>query len=109
MVGGGGGGWFPAITWSQPNYSFGYFVVGVVVVVGLWQFLHQGSLLKIPKMFWAVKMNEVCHIKKDSIHCIPGLVSSWLNTIVKSASNEEDTSWLSLVSIPNQWYSKFDF
>ena len=33
----GGGGWvvFPAITLSQPNYSYGCFVVGVVVVVGL--------------------------------------------------------------------------
>ena len=30
-----GGGWFPAITLSQPNYSYGCFVVGVVVVVGL--------------------------------------------------------------------------
>ena len=28
-----GGGWFPAITESQPNYSYGCFVVGVVVVV----------------------------------------------------------------------------
>ena len=36
VVGGGGGGWwFPAITLSQPNYSYGCFVVGVVVVVGL--------------------------------------------------------------------------
>ena len=36
MVGGGGGGWvFPAITLSQPNYSYGCFVVGVVVVVRL--------------------------------------------------------------------------
>ena len=35
--GGGGGGWFPAITLSQPNYSYGCFVVGVVVVVGLLQ------------------------------------------------------------------------
>ena len=26
---------FPAITSSQPNYSYGCFVVGVVVVVGL--------------------------------------------------------------------------
>ena len=26
---------FPAITLSQPNYSYGYFVVGVVVVDGL--------------------------------------------------------------------------
>ena len=34
--GGGGGGWrLPVITLSQPNYSFGCFVVGVVVVVGL--------------------------------------------------------------------------
>ena len=33
--GGGGGWWFPAITLSQPNYSYGCFVVGVVVVVGL--------------------------------------------------------------------------
>ena len=33
--GGGGGGWFPAITLFQPNYSYGCFVVGVVVVVGL--------------------------------------------------------------------------
>ena len=37
---GGGGGWvmvvvFLAITLSQPNYSYGCFVVGVVVVVGL--------------------------------------------------------------------------
>ena len=37
----GGGGWgggvvgFPVITLSQPNYSYGCFVVGVVVVVGL--------------------------------------------------------------------------
>ena len=32
-----GGGWwvFPAITLSEPNYSYGRFVVGVVVVVGL--------------------------------------------------------------------------
>ena len=30
------GGWvFPAITLSQPNYSYSCFVVGVVVVVGL--------------------------------------------------------------------------
>ena len=29
--------WFPAITLSQPNYSDDCFVVGVVVVVGLWQ------------------------------------------------------------------------
>ena len=29
--------WFPVITWSQPNYSYGCFVVGVVVVVGLRQ------------------------------------------------------------------------
>ena len=33
------GGWwlwvFPVITLSQPNYSYGRFVVGVVVVVGL--------------------------------------------------------------------------
>ena len=40
VVGGGGGGgggwwWFPAITLSQPNYSYGCFVVWVVVVVGL--------------------------------------------------------------------------
>jgi len=38
-VGGGWCGWwlvvFPAITLSQPNYSYGSFVVGVVVVVGL--------------------------------------------------------------------------
>ena len=27
--------WFPAITQSQPNYSFGCFVVGAVAVVGL--------------------------------------------------------------------------
>ena len=27
--------WFPVITLSQPNYSFGCFVVGVVVFVGL--------------------------------------------------------------------------
>ena len=27
--------WFPAITLSQPNYSYVCFVVGVVVVVGL--------------------------------------------------------------------------
>ena len=33
--GGGGGWWFPVITLSQPNYSFGCFVVGVLVVVGL--------------------------------------------------------------------------
>ena len=38
--GGGGGGsrWlvvFPVITVSQPNYSYGCFVVGAVVVVGL--------------------------------------------------------------------------
>ena len=26
---------FPVITLSQPNYSYGCFVVGVVVVVGL--------------------------------------------------------------------------
>ena len=32
------GGWLPAITLSQPNCSYGCFVVGVVVVVGLWQF-----------------------------------------------------------------------
>ena len=32
---GGGGRWFLAITQSQPNYSYGCFVVGVVVVVGL--------------------------------------------------------------------------
>ena len=31
----GGGGWFPAITLSQHNYSYCCFVVGVVVVVGL--------------------------------------------------------------------------
>ena len=30
--------WFPAITLSQPNYSYGCFVIGVVVVVGLWQY-----------------------------------------------------------------------
>ena len=30
---GGGGRWFPAITLSQPNYSYGCFVVEVVVVV----------------------------------------------------------------------------
>ena len=36
MVGGsGGGGGIPAITLSQPNYSYGSFVVVVVVVVGL--------------------------------------------------------------------------
>ena len=39
LCGGGGGRWwwwwFPAITLSQPNYSYGCFVVGVVVVVGL--------------------------------------------------------------------------
>ena len=40
MVVGGGwwvvnGRWFPASTKSQPNYSYGCFVVGVVVVVGL--------------------------------------------------------------------------
>ena len=29
---------FPAITLSQPNYSYGCFVVRVVVVVGLWQY-----------------------------------------------------------------------
>ena len=28
---------FPAIALSQPNYSYGCFVVGDVVVVGLWQ------------------------------------------------------------------------
>ena len=35
------GGWwvFPAITLSQPNYSYGCFVVGVVVVVGLRQYI----------------------------------------------------------------------
>ena len=41
----GGGGWlcwevvlgcFRAITLSQPNTSYGCFVVGVVVVVGVW-------------------------------------------------------------------------
>ena len=33
----GGGEWvvFQAITLSQPNYSYGCFVVGVLVVVGL--------------------------------------------------------------------------
>ena len=35
MVGGGGGGSFPAITLSQTNYRYGCFDVGVVVVVGL--------------------------------------------------------------------------
>ena len=35
MVGGSGGWVFPVITLSQPNYSYGCFVVGVVVVVGL--------------------------------------------------------------------------
>ena len=35
MVVVGGGWWFPAITLSQPNDSYGCFVVGVVVVVGL--------------------------------------------------------------------------
>ena len=30
-----GGWWFPAITLSQPSYSYSCFVVGVVVVVGL--------------------------------------------------------------------------
>ena len=35
MVGGGGGWVFPVITLSQPNYSYGCFVVGVLVVVGL--------------------------------------------------------------------------
>ena len=40
LCGGGGGGWwvvvvFPVFTLSQPNYSYGCFVVGVVVVVGL--------------------------------------------------------------------------
>ena len=34
-VAGGGGGWFQVITLCQPNYSYGCFVVGVVVVVGL--------------------------------------------------------------------------
>ena len=29
---------FPVIILSQPNYSYGCFVVGVVVVVGLWQY-----------------------------------------------------------------------
>ena len=29
------GGGIPAITSSQPNYSYGCFVVGVLVVVGL--------------------------------------------------------------------------
>ena len=29
---------FPVITLSQPNYSYGCFVVGVVVVVGLGSF-----------------------------------------------------------------------
>ena len=28
----GSGWWFPVITYSQPNYSFGCFVIGVVVV-----------------------------------------------------------------------------
>ena len=32
-----GVGGIPAITLSQPNYSYGCFVIGVVVVVGLWQ------------------------------------------------------------------------
>ena len=31
----GGGGGVPAITLSQPNYSYVCFVVGVVVVIGL--------------------------------------------------------------------------
>ena len=31
----GGWWWFPAITLCQLNYSYGCFVVGVVVVVGL--------------------------------------------------------------------------
>ena len=40
VVGGGGWWWvvavvFPATTLSQPNYSYGCFVVGVVVIVGL--------------------------------------------------------------------------
>ena len=35
MVGGGGVVGVPVITLSQPNYSYGCFVVGVVVVVGL--------------------------------------------------------------------------
>ena len=32
----GGGGWlvFPLITLSQPKYSYGCFVVGVVVLLG---------------------------------------------------------------------------
>ena len=34
MVGGGGGG-FPAITLSQPNYSYDCIIVEVVVIVGL--------------------------------------------------------------------------
>ena len=37
-MGDGGGGWvFPAITLCQPNYSYGCFVVGVLVVVELGQ------------------------------------------------------------------------
>ena len=39
FVVGGSGGWFQAITLSQPNYSYGCFVVEVVVVVVLWSFL----------------------------------------------------------------------
>ena len=37
------GGGIAAITLSQPNYSYGCFVVGVVVVVGLWQLCKLGS------------------------------------------------------------------
>ena len=31
----GGGWWFPATSLSQPNYSFGCFVVGVLTFVGV--------------------------------------------------------------------------
>ena len=46
----GGVGWvvggFQEITKSQPNYNFDYFAVGVVVVVGLWQFSIKSSKVR---------------------------------------------------------------
>ena len=92
-MGGGGGGWwwFPAITLSQPSYSYGCFVVGVVVVVGLLQQIQGLSIhqlcdeLRLGSPTWQVLL--LCKLHKALIKSRPAvsgdahLYSSHLHTL----------------------------
>ena len=74
MDGGGGGGWwwFPAITLSPPNYSYGCFVVAVVVVVRL---LQQQNIFNVMLL-----CHLLCLIHYNSLNDVPLLQSRFDDT-----------------------------